>query len=71
MVKQSLNLSFSKGIYKAKAVRAAIKAYRGWADFCLVDNKKEIKVVFKKIDPEVADVIGLEFSNYVLSLMRE
>jgi len=64
-------IKFNKKIYESAAVKSAIKAYRNLADFDVKEDKKYIKVYFKKIkDKKVKDLLGDEFCNYVLHLMR-
>lgn len=66
-----MTLNFNKKFYKLKAVKSAIRAYRGFADFKLKNSKKYIQVFLRNIDKEAAgrdNRIEDEFLNYVLFL---
>lgn len=64
-------IKFHKKLYKKKAIEAAIQDYEKLADFILKERSGYYELRIKKIDEDVKDIIKDEFSNYVLSLMRE
>ncbi len=61
---------FDKSLYSLKAVKAALAAYQGLADFGLVNKAKVIKVIINNPDQEAADVLADELANYVLAQMK-
>lgn len=62
-------INFSKNFYSLKSVKAAVDAYRDFADFELKDGKRSVRVILKNIDKKTAKVIKDEFSNYILFLL--
>jgi len=65
-----MEINFNKNLYSRQAIRRSIKAYRRLADFDFQEGKNYFKVSLKNAAPDVARVIGDEFSNYVLSLIK-
>ena len=65
-----MSINFNKKLYTLKAIKSAIKAYKGLAKFSLKDKKKYIIVDLKNIDKDVQPVIKDEFCNYVLAELR-
>jgi len=63
-------INFNKRIYNLKAIKEAIKAYKGLAKFNICSNKKYITVNLTNMAGEYVNIIEDEFGNYVLSLMR-
>ncbi len=57
----------NKKFYALSAIKRAVKAYRGLADFKI---GKGYKVVLQKVSPEVKTSIEDEFANYVLAEMK-
>jgi len=65
-----MSIRFNKKIYNLKAVRSAIRAYKGLAKFNVKNQKKYIVVSLSNIDKDVQSVIKDEFCNYVLSAIK-
>ncbi|KKS25987.1 MAG: hypothetical protein UU87_C0005G0014 [Parcubacteria group bacterium GW2011_GWA2_42_11] len=65
-----MRIIFSKKFYNPRAIKSAAAAFARLADFDLLDNKQTITVILKKIDQDVADIIGNEFANYALAKMK-
>ena len=68
--KKRLTIVFLKDFYKLKAIKSTIRDYNYLANFKIVENKKEIKVMMTNIDRKVQDIIKNEFCNYVLAEMK-
>ncbi|HRY52937.1 MAG TPA: HxsD-like protein [Candidatus Portnoybacteria bacterium] len=66
-----MEIVFDKKLYKLEAIRSAIGAFAGLADFVLKSNQRGIAVKISNIDPEAADIIDGEFANYVLAQMKK
>lgn len=66
-----ISIAFNKDFYNLRAIKKAIQAYQGLADFEISQNKKAITVELKETKPEVKKNIRDEFSNYVLALMKQ
>jgi len=64
-------ISFSKKLYKIKAIKLAIKEYQNLANFSLEQKGNYIQVELKDIDKEVEQIIKDEFCNYVLFKSKE
>ena len=64
-----LSVEFDKRIFKMKAVKAAVKDYKGFADFKLVNGDGGIVVEIDNIDYESEDDFLGEFGNYVIHKM--
>jgi len=69
-IQNKIIINFNKNFYNFKAVKNAIKAYKKLANFRIEDDKGYIKVEIKCIGKEVENLIRDEFSNYVLSEMK-
>lgn len=68
--KQVITVQFDKKIYKKRAIQKAIKSY---SDFVKIDLREENNfyfVEFVNTPDEYKNLIGGEFSNYVLAIMR-
>ncbi len=65
-----MTVILSKNFYKLSAIKKAINAYRGLANFKIKDNGKNYMVVLDKINPEAKEMIEDEFSNYILAVMK-
>lgn len=63
-------IKFNKKIYKARAVKLAIKEYQKLADFNLRQKGEHLEVRLTKIDKDLKGIIKDEFCNYVLYLMK-
>lgn len=63
------NVKYDKRIYKLKAVKAAVKDYKEFADFQISTSGNEIIVDIANIDYEAEDVFLDEFGNYVIHKM--
>lgn len=57
---------FSRALYLADAVGAAVEAYGELATFAVVELDDEVAVDISDPDPEVAEVLVDEFCNHVL-----
>jgi len=65
-----MTINLDKDFYKLSAIKGAIRAYKGLADFKIGRDKKNYKITIQKINPGLGDVIGDEFLNYVLAEMK-
>lgn len=66
-----MTLRFNKKIYSQSAIKQAINDYSHLANFEFNQNKNYFLIEVKKIKPELKNVLGDEFSNYLLSLMKK
>lgn len=57
---------FSRDLYLADAVEAAVEAYEKLATFDVKVSDSEIEVGIREPDPDVVDVLVDEFCNHVL-----
>jgi hypothetical protein len=64
--RMEVRLSFNEGFYDPKSITQAITDY---LDVCEV-SRVEGNLVLKPKDPKDLDIIGYEFYNYVLGLMK-
>ncbi len=64
-------ISFSKKLYKIKAIKLAIKEYQDLANFSLEQKGNYIQVELKNINKDVKQIIKDEFCNYVLFKSKE
>lgn len=62
---------FNGKLYDLRAIKNAIQAYRGLADFSLKTSKKNIELRASNIDKNLANIFKDEFCNYVLSEMNK
>jgi len=62
---------FNGRLYDLRAIKNAIQAYRGLADFSLKTSKKNIELRASNIDKNLANIFKDEFCNYVLSEMNK
>jgi len=65
-----MTIKFSKKFYSLTAVKKSIKAYQSLAGFKITERKKTIEVLIENIDKDFKNVLVDEFSNYVLSEMK-
>ena len=63
-------LKFDKPIYKASAVRAAVKDFSGFASFSVENRRDSIIVTINDMAPEVKQHFASEFCNYVIGMMK-
>lgn len=66
-----MTITFDKKIYDLLAVKNAIKAYKGLADFDLKTNKNKIMIKIDSIDKDLALIFKDEFCNYILSEIKK
>jgi hypothetical protein len=59
-------LVFSRSLYAAEAVQAAVAAYEELASFELQISAEAIEVTIREPDESVADVLVDEFCNHAL-----
>lgn len=64
-------IKYHKLIYKKKAIEKTITEFKHLADFKLSSQGNYFMVQATKIDKQLEDTLKDEFSNYVLSLIRE
>lgn len=64
-----LRCKFDKRIYKLKAVRAAARDYREFADFSISESGNDIHVDIENVDFQPEGVFLGEFGNYVIHKM--
>jgi len=62
-------VEFDKKIFGMKAVKSAVKDYKGFADFDVTEKKDRIVVKIDNIDYEPKEVFLGEFGNYVIHKM--
>lgn len=65
-----MEIRFNKKLYTRKAIETAIEAYDDLAEFLLTENDEYFLVNIAKVNSEIGDVIGDEFSNFVLAQIR-
>lgn len=64
-----MKIEFDKKIYNGRAVNAAVKDYREFAEFKVDSDKETIVVNIEDIDyPDAGEFLG-EFCNYVIHKM--
>jgi len=63
-------LILKKGFYNRKAIKSAIRAYNGLADFECLDKKDKFEVKIKNIDKSFEKIIKDEFCNYILAEIK-
>jgi hypothetical protein len=64
-------IKFSRKLYGSAAVRSAIDAYKGLADFKIKDLPDSLEVEIENIDRELENSFSDEFCNFVLAKTRE
>jgi hypothetical protein len=64
-----VKINFNKNFYNIGVIKEASEAFKEFGDFSLND-KENISVSIKLKDKENADIIGYEFCNYILALMK-
>lgn len=62
-----MEIRFNKKLYSSKAIEIAIEAYDDLAEFLLSENDEYFLVKISSVNSEMGDVIGDEFSNFVLA----
>ena len=65
-----MEIRFNKKLYSRKAIEIAIEAYDNLAEFLVTENDEYFLVNITKVNSEVGDAIGDEFSNFVLAQIR-
>ena len=65
-----MEIRFNKKLYSRKAIETAIEAYKDLAEFLVTENDEYFLVNITKVNPEMGDVVGDEFSNFVLAQIR-
>ncbi len=66
---KEIGLCLSKDFYSVDAVKQAIEDFKGICDSSL-SNKKDILISLKLKTDEDINIVGYEFCNYVLALMK-
>lgn len=66
-----VSVSFNKKLYDLRAIKNAIQAYQGLADFNLETSKKNIELRAINIDRNLVHIFKDEFCNYILSEMKK
>jgi hypothetical protein len=64
-------VNFNRKIYQLKAIKEAIQACQGLAEFELSLQKQYFRVKIKNIDPAVKSFFKDEFANYVLGIINK
>jgi hypothetical protein len=67
--KNRINISLNKSFYAVDAVKKAAEDFKEIGDFS-VHDKKNILVSIKVKDASQVEILGYEFCNYVLALMK-
>jgi hypothetical protein len=65
-----MTIKFNKDFYNLEAVKKASIAYEKLADFEIKEKKGLIEAQIKNINESFKDTLLDEFSNYVLSEMK-
>lgn len=65
-----MEIRFNKKFYTRKAIETAIEAYDDLAEFVFTENDEYFLVKISSVNSEIGDVIGDEFSNFVLAQIR-
>lgn len=63
-------INFKKKLYSLAAINGAIKEFGHLADFTVKQKDNNIMVEIVNAGDEVSEVLGDEFSNYALYLMK-
>ena len=63
-------INLDKGFYKLPAIKRAIEAYQGLADFKVRSEKKNYNIILDRVSPEIKKIVEDEFLNYVLAEMK-
>lgn len=60
-------IKFNKNFYNLEAVKKSAAAFKKLANFRVKEKKNFIEVEIENVDKNFKDVLGDEFSNYVLA----
>jgi hypothetical protein len=65
-----MKISFNSAIYTKKSILETIEAYKNLADFEIEYNDDIFVLNIENAKDDVKDIIGDEFSNYALGLLK-
>ncbi len=65
-----MTVSFNRYFYNSKAIKEAIKAFKGLAKFEVKRENRYFRIKLCNINPRVKERIKDEFCNYVLFMNK-